>query len=246
MIFLRLVTHLFRQITRPRRLAGLMLLASVPGLVAWLTISNAGGRVGPSTAYIDTVVGVSGATLSLAILVLAVAVMRDERDGGTLPFIFLSPIGRFGFAAAAWVAAAAAASLVAVVGWVVGLTAIGVLGGDWSAGLPVLPTYLLAALTYSSVFVPLGYLFSRATLIGLAYVFVWEGILVSFIPGLSSSSMWRLALSALAGMTPLSPESAQFLGTIEPGAGGALAKTVVVIALGIGVLAWAVRSRDAV
>jgi len=245
MIFFRLVVHLFTQITRPRRLAGMMLLASVPGLVAWLTISNARAGSG-ATAYMDAVTSVSGGTLSLAILVLAVAVMRDERDGGTLPFIFLSPIGRLGFAAAAWVAAAAAAVLTAVVGWLVGFVAVGAVAGDWAAALPVLPAYVIAALAYSSVFVPLGYLSSRATLIGLGYVFVWEGILASFIPGLSSSSMWRLALSALADLTSLSPDASQFLGTVVPGLGGAVVKTAVVIALGIGVLAWAVQSRDAV
>lgn len=245
MISLPLVAHLFRQITRPRRMLGLVALASVPGLVAWPTLSQADRGEG-DVIFIDIISGVSGGTISIAVLVVAVAVMRDERDGGTLPFIFLTPINRWAFAVSAWLAGAAAACLIVTAGWVVTLLAVGTTVGDWSAALPVLPTYLIAALAYSSVFVPIGFFTSRAVLVGLGYIFVWEGILATFIAGLSSSSMWRLAMSVLGDLVELSRDASDILGNVTPGVGGAAAKVAVVIALSVTVLAWAIRSRDAI
>lgn len=245
MISLPLVSHLLRQITRPRRMLGLVSLACVPGLVAWLTLSSAGRGEG-EVLFIDIVSGVSGGTISIAVLVVAVAVLRDERDGGTLPFVFLTPINRWGFALSAWVAAAVAGIMVVSAGWLMTLLAVGTTVGSWSAALPILPTYVVAAIAYASVFVPVGFFTSRAVLVGLGYIFVWEGILATFIPGLSSSSMWRLAMSVLGDLVELSRDAADILGNVTPGIGGAVVKVGVVAVLSVTVLAWAIRSRDAV
>jgi ABC-2 type transport system permease protein len=244
MMSLRLVTHVFGQLARPKRLLGLTALAAVPGLVAWI----AGG--GESTAdkldiYDIVVATVSGATLSIAVLVLGAAAMRDERDAGTLPFLYMSPIPRWRFATATWIAASGVSVLVAVGGWLVGSIGLGLGSGDWGHAWAALPAYLAAAMGYSAVFIPVGYLFNRAILVGLAYVFIWEGILTTLVSGIAASSVWRTALSMFADLRELPRDAMDALGPVLPGIGGALAKLIGVVVVSLAVFTWALRSRDA-
>lgn len=242
---LRLTSHLFGRLLRGKRLLGMILLASVPGLVAW--VSMAGQSEADATVVFEEILStVPSATLSVAILFLGTAVLRDERDGGTLPFLFITPVGRVAFAGSAWVAAAGASILVAIAGWLVAFLAAGLTIGDWVLAVPALSAYVAAALAYSAVFVPLGYLFSRSLIPGLAYVFVWEGILAAVVSGLSASSVWRVALSIYADLTELPGVAGEMLGSVKPGVGGGVVTVLVLVALGVSVLTWALKARDAV
>jgi ABC-2 type transport system permease protein len=241
----RLARHLFGRLIRGRRLLGTIALASITGLVAWLSM------LGQSVAEAEQIfyeisASVPAGTLSIAVLFLATAVLRDERDGGTLPFLFVSPVPRLVFAVSAWAAAAAASALVTVAGWLVLFLAGGIVLGSWSIALPALATFLAAATSYSALFVPLGYLFSRSLLVGLGYVFVWEGIVASFVSGLAASSVWRVALTVYADLAQLPRDALDVLGSMKPGAGGAAVTVAVLLAVGLAVLNWAMRYRDAV
>lgn len=242
---LRLTSHLFGRLLRGKRLLGMILLASVPGLMAW--VSMAGQSDAEATRIFEEILStVPSATLSIAILFLGTAVLRDERDGGTLPFLFITPVGRVAFAGSAWLAAAGASILVAIAGWLVAFVAAGLILGSWGLAVPALSAYVAAALAYSAVFVPLGYLFSRSLIVGLAYVFVWEGILTSFVSGLAASSVWRIALSIYADLTELPGVAGEMLGSVKPGVGGGVVTVLVLVALGVSVLTWALKARDAV
>lgn len=241
---LRLARHLFRQLARGRRLLGLIALASVPGLVAW--IAGSGETLGEKLELYDIIVaGVSGATVSIAILVIGAAVMRDERDAGTLPFLYLSPIPRWRFALASWVAAAGVGTLVSLAGWAFGWLGLGLSAGDWGHAIAALPAYVAAALGYSALFLPIGYLFNRAILVGLAYVFIWEGILTTLVSGLAASSVWRTAVSIFADIRELPRDALDVLGPVEPGMGGGMVKIVGVVVVAVGIFTWALRTRDA-
>jgi hypothetical protein len=137
--------------------------------------------------------------------------------------------------------------LIATAGWSVGAVALVAVSGTFGPAVPVLVLYVSSALAYSALFVPLGYLFGRSLVPGLAYVFVWEGILATVVPGLSASSVWRIAMSIYADIEDGLPRDAlDVLGTVEPGVwGGAITVAGLVVA-GVGVLTWAVRFRDAV
>jgi len=97
---------------------------------------------------------------------------------------------------------------------------------------------------------PLGYLTERATLIGLAYVFVWENGIVGALEGLAGLSPWRLGLAATVAMAPSDFELAVdeihsfALGSLQPGAGGSVAKVLVLGAISIAVTGWILRRRD--
>lgn len=242
---LRLSVHLFRRVVRGKRLVGSIALASIAGLAAWVsTIGES--RAEAEVVFKEITSSVPAATLSIAVLFLATAVLRDERDGGTLPFLFITPISRPVFALSAWIAAAAASVVVAVGGWVLVLLAGGLGVGSWTIAFPVLVTYVVAAVAYSSIFVPLGYLFARSLFVGLGYVFVWEGILATFVTGLSASSVWRISLAVYADLTQLPRDALDVLGSVLPGAGGSLITVAILVFLGVSVLTWALRYRDAV
>ncbi len=240
----RMIRHVFGQLARGRRLLGLTLLASVPGLVAW--IAGGGESDVEKLEIYDIIVStVSGATLSIAVLVLGAAAMRDERDAGTLPFLYLSPIPRWRFALATWLGASGVAIVVAAGGWLVGWLGLGIGSGDWGHALASLPAYLAGAIGYSAIFIPVGYLFSRAILVGLAYVFIWEGILTTLISGIAASSVWKTALSIFADLRELPRDALDALGPVLPGAGGGAAKLVGVVLVSLAIFTWALRTKDA-
>jgi hypothetical protein len=105
--------------------------------------------------------------------------------------------------------------------------------------------FVPAAIGYAAVFVPLGYLFSRSLLIGLGYVLVGETILAFVIPGLAQLSIWRISMSIYASVADFGPDSVAGLGPIAPGAGGGITKLAAVLVLGVALLTWALRKRDA-
>lgn len=244
MTFARLARHVARQLAGGRRLYGMVALSAIPGLIAW--IAGGGDSVsGKLQIYDDVIANLSGITLAIAVLVLGVAAMRDEQDGGTLPFLYLSPIPRWRFAAASWIGASGVATLVAVGGWAIGWLGMGLSAGDWSHPLAVLPAYVAAALGYTAIFLPVGYLFKRATLAGLAYVFVWERILTSVMSGLAPSSIWRTALSIFGGIRDLSGDALAALESVTPSVTDGVLKMTATILVGLAVFTWALRTRDA-
>lgn len=246
---LTLVRHLVARTLRWKRLVGMSLLASVGGVAAWIGMSSATASAVPDEAlmlYPSVVSTVPAATLSIALLVVTSAVLRDERDGGTLPYIYLSPMSALRFAVSSATAAVITALIVAVIGWVPGWIGAGLVTGDWMLATPALALYGLAALGYAAVALPLGYLIDRSLIVGLAYIFVWEGIMASAVAGLGPSSIWRTALSGYAGFVDLPRDAMDVLGSVTPGAGGAVAKMIGLLVLGTAVLTWAVRRRDAV
>lgn len=223
---------------------GLALLAIVPGLIL-LVVGLAGDVDGQEVFAISA--GVGATTFPIAALILAAATLRDERDQGTLPFIYLKPIPRWLLATTSLTAAAAATALIAI-----GASAAVILAA-WATGLNIaqavatLPLFVTAAIGYSAAFVPLGYLVPRVILVGLAYVVIWEQIAARLITGVANTSIWRFALSIYADLTTAGQRVlSNTLGPVTPGSWGGLAKIMVVVAGGGLLLTWALRSRDAV
>lgn len=225
------------------RIIGLAALSSVPALVFVLIgFDEQAGQI--QRLYVDTVTS-AGYTFAIAALVVAGATLREERDGGTLPYIYMRPIGRSTIAVSALVAGIAGALTIGLMGWLVSALGGLLIGAGLSVTLPGLGLFVAAAIGYGAIFVPLGYLFSRSLLIGLGYILVLETILAFAITGLAQLSIWRIGLSIYASYEEFGPSARESLGPLAAGAGGGIAKLVVVLLLGWGVLTWALRRRDA-
>jgi ABC-type transport system involved in multi-copper enzyme maturation permease subunit len=229
---------------RKGRVLGLLALSAVPGLVFWLAGFDARDD-GLVELYTDIVSSV-GYTFAIAALILTVATLRDERDSGTLPYIYMRPIPRVAMAAQAILAGAGAALVIGVGGWLVAMLASLAVGGGFALPLPSLALFASAALGYAAVFVPLGYLVPRSLLVGLGYIIVVETILANVVTGLAQFSIWRIALSIYAGLEEgFGNVATENLGPVTAGVGGGVLKLSVVVLIGLGVLTWALKRRDA-
>lgn len=239
-----LTGHLYRRLMRRSRVFWLVLLASVPGLI----FAVAGIDLDPddlSEAFVGIMLSV-GFTYAIAALILTVSTLRDERDEGTLPYIYMRPIPRLSLAVSSLLAGISAAGTIALGGWVATVLAGLIHGADMATIVPGAALLLAAAVGYAAIFVPVGYLFSRSVLVGLGYLVLVELALSGLVTGLAQLSIWRIAASIYVDMvdtTGLPVDEA--LGAVAPGVGGGLIKLGAVLVLGTAVLTWALRTRDA-
>ena len=165
-----------------------------------------------------------------------------------MSFLVLRPINRVLIGAAKIVAAFVEAFALTGVGAAAFGMLVGIKIDTFSYFFPLLIGTAVGTAAYAAIFVPLGYLLKRATLIGLTYVFIWENGIAAAVPALASLSPWRIGVSAMAGLAPsdffeLVP--ADFaLGSLTPGAGGAVAKAIVLMGLSATLMAWILHRRD--
>jgi ABC-type transport system involved in multi-copper enzyme maturation permease subunit len=239
-----LTMHLYRRLMRRARVFWLILLASMPGLIYGV----AGIDLSPddlSEAFVGIMLSV-GFTYAIAALILTVSTLRDERDAGTLPYIYMRPIPRISLAVSSLLAGVLAAGTIAVGGWLATVLAGLIHGADMSVVLPGAALLLAAAVGYAAIFVPVGYMFSRSVLVGLGYLILVELALSGLVSGLAQLSIWRIAASIYVDMVDTSGLPVdEALGAVAPGVGGGLVKLGVVLVLGLAVLTWALRKRDA-
>jgi ABC-2 type transport system permease protein len=235
----------FRQLVQRKRAIGLVLFTALPGIV--LAIASASvdedelvGLFHNLTIGLFLMVG-----LAVTALLNASSAFGEELRASTLSYIVVKPVPRWIIATSVSVAATAATLLLAGIGmavtWIVAIITI----GDAGLGVAPIAALVIEALGYSAVFVPLGLLFSRATLAGLAYIFVWEGILGRALSALAPSSVWITAFSGYADLADdVDAETLGFLGNLVPGVGGALAKALVAFVISIGLTTLLLKKRD--
>lgn len=239
-----LTRHLLARVMRKGRVIALLALASVPGVVYWLVGFDAAPGELPEL-YSD-IIGSVGYTFAIAALIVATATLREERDAGTLPYLYMRPIPRWSLALSALAAGGGAALLFAAGGWAATVVAAALVGVDLSVTLPGITLFLAAAIGYAVIFVPLGYLVPRSLLVGLGYIVVLETIIANVVDGLAQLSIWRIAMSVYAGIEDdLGEVATEMLGPVEAGVGLGVLKLGAVLLVGLVVLTWALRRRDA-
>ncbi len=235
-----------QQLLGGKRLIVLSLLGVLPALVIWLTTTNR-TQAQLLREYNEIAIPILFLiVLPLTALVLGSAALGDERRDGTLSFLLIRPLPRSAITGAKLLAAWLAAAGVTVASGALASAAISIRASDWSTLVPTIVGTALATAGYAAVFMVLGHITSRAVLIGLLYVFIWESAISFAAPSLANVSLFRIGLSAYVGLLP---ESAQFLreplGSLTPGAGGALAKTLVIGLVAVLAAASLLKRRDA-
>ena len=239
-----LFIHLYRRVMKRSRVLSLTALASVPALVIWLVGLDQSAQE-METIY-SGILSFVGTTYAIAVLIVAAAVLREERDGGTLPYIYMRPMSRVSIAMAAVAAGIAAGLTIGLGGWLASLLAALAVGVELSVPLAATTLFLAAGVGYGAIFVPLGYLVPRALLVGLGYILVVESIVAAAVTGLAQFSIWRISLSIYGEFAPSVGEGFEaVLGPVSVGAIGGSVKLLVVLILGVGLLTWALRRRDA-
>lgn len=186
-----------------RRRALLMgLLAAVPVLVALLARirGTSGDAVEQTAEVLDP--AVIGSLLPLIALVFGTAAIGAELEDGSAIHLLTKPVARWRIVAAKILAAAPVAAVLA--GGAALLTGL-LIGGD-RGGLGVTLVYTLVAavgaLVYVTLFVALSVLTSRALVLGLVYVAVWEGMLGGLFEGTRVVSVRQHLAGIAAAIDP--------------------------------------------
>ena len=126
---------------------------------------------------------VVGVVLPLVSLIFGTAALGSEIEDGTAVYILAKPVPRWNVilakVLAAWILTGIVVAASALISGVL------ILAGQEQQG--IIPAFtvavLVGSLAYVILFVFLSAWTSRALIIGLVYVFIWESILTVFAPG---------------------------------------------------------------
>jgi ABC-2 type transport system permease protein len=235
-----------RQVLGLRRAIIFGLAAMAPALVFLLT-AQALADEAALDRFLGMIVSLYFPLLvPIVALVISASALGDERRDGTLSFLVLRPIPRSVISGSKFLGGVLVASgLNAVGGAALGIV-YAIETGSWDVVLPLVAGGVVASIVYASFFVPLGFFTDRAVLVGLAFVFIFENLVVSALSGLSSLSPWRLGMSAFVGLAP--DDVASQLADIGiadlSGLGSTMFRTVVIAALSIAAITLVLRRRD--
>jgi len=179
-----------------RRTVLLVLLAGLPVLVA-LLIRVSGGRP-DAERVLDTLV--VRFVMALVALIVGTAVIGSEIDDGTAVYMMVKPIARWRIAVSKAIVAAGLTAVLVVPAVI--LTGI-LLGGRGDA-MAITSAFAVACLVggsaYAVAFLALSVFTSRAFLIGLAYVLLWEGVLAGLLAGAKFLSIRQATLGVAAAL----------------------------------------------
>ena len=241
---LAIINVTLRRLITRKRVIGLALFASVPAIVVFFASTGDRSPERLADLYHDTTFGI---LISVALPVIAIvngaSALGDERRSHTMPFLALKPIPRWSIALSTTIASVGATLAIAFVGVGLGWLAAGATTDDWGIGAGPALAGLVAAIGYGTIFVPIGLLTRRATVIGLIYLFLWEASFANAVGALAPTSLSHIALQAYVDLTP-DMGAAEALGALEPGLGKALVKMAVVAVVSLAFTTWALRKRD--
>lgn len=228
-VFATLVEVTLRALLGRRRTVLLVLLAALPVLVALL--ARLGGRTPGEAPVFDAIVRT---VIPLVALVFGTSSLGTELEDGTATYILAKPIPRWQVVLAK---AGVAGSLTGGLAVASTLACVLLLGGISSGALGTAVAFAvaaaLAAFAYVVLFLAASVFTSRALILGLIYILIWEGALAGILAGTRQFSI-REATLALAAA--LAPPNSGLQGGLD--LGGAVGLVAVVIAGGLALATW--------
>ncbi|HET6681873.1 MAG TPA: ABC transporter permease subunit [Gemmatimonadaceae bacterium] len=238
-----------RQLTGRARLFGFGLLALVPaGLLAAASRSANPGALDLELGVL-LVVPLFALVIPITTLILATAALGEERRDKTLSFLVLRPVSRLTIVLAKTLAATTVSAGFAVFGALALSAAWVAIGGALDVFPPMVLGAVLACVMYSAVFVLLGSVFARSTLVGLLYVLFFETVIVDEISRVAGASIWRISLGATLSTMPSHFPARALLGAMGdwiPSLGSALIVTGAVAVSTVAICTVLLSRRDAV
>lgn len=183
------------QLTGRWRLVIMVVLASLPVLVAALTLRSSSA---PSVEEFESVVfaGMLAASIApLVVLAIATAAFGNELEDRTLANLTLAPIPRWK------IVAPKLAAVITIAGSFIGVSAfltsdIAFLG-DATAVFAVTASAIVGVALYASLFVWLGLVSPQAIGIGLLYIVIWEELFARFVAGARMLSIWHYSIALM-------------------------------------------------
>lgn len=196
-----------RQLLGQRRTLLVALLGLLPVLVAVvarLALDADADRVRGGVGLIEDMT--VHLVLPLTALIFGTAALGQEFEDGTAVYLLARPVRRWQIVAgkllATW-SATAVVVLVSVTG-----TGLALLTGEPDGARLTLAfgaAVLLGALAYLGLFLCLSILFTRALVIGLIYVFVWEAAITALAPGTQYLSIREYTVGIAGSIADVAP-----------------------------------------
>ena len=229
-----------RQLAGVRRLLIVSLLTLLPVALALAIRFGAGDDAETDdviTGVIDAIL-VAG-ILPLVTMALATASFGNELEDKTLSYIMLKPVPRWKIALPKLIAPILVAGPLVVIS---GAAAAYIgLDSGFKTPLAVGAALLVGVVAYSAVFTWAGLITTRALSFAIVYVFLWEGVVSTFISGVRYLSVRGYTLAVMHGLDETGLESISDRVIEFPAAiGGALLVSAVFFWLTI----WRLRKMD--
>jgi len=237
------------QLTGRARLLGFGLLSLVPAVLLAAVSRSADPGALDLELGVLLVVPFFAHVIPITTLILASSALGEERRDKTLSFLVLRPISRLQIAAAKTIAAAAVSTGFAVLGTLALSLVWLALGGSLDVLPPIALGAAAACVMYSAVFVLLGNVVARATLVGLLYVLFFESVMVEELPRLAGASLWRIGLGATLDTMPAHFPARALLGAVGewvPSLGSTLMVMGSITLVTIVICAVLLKRRDAI
>jgi ABC-2 type transport system permease protein len=183
----------------------LVALGFIPVVIAVIfSVSNPDIDPERWTASMLTALVVTG-VLPLTALMFGVSALGDELEDGTAVYLLTKPLQRWQVllpkVVAPWLLTSAFVFTAAVVSGFIALGGFSAL--TWGFAV----ASVIGALAYSTVFVLLSIVTTRALVAGLIYVFIWEGALTGIFEGLRNLSIRHYTLGIAEWLAETAPET---------------------------------------
>ena len=177
-----------------RRIVLLVLLAALPVLIG-LLIRVTGGRPDVDRVLATLVVQF---VMPLVALIVGTTVLGSEIDDGTAVYLLVKPVSRWRIVLAKAIVAAGLTAVLIVPAVV--LTSLLLSRDDLATTvIGFTAACFLGGSAYAIAFLALSTFTTRAFLIGLAYVLIWEGVLSRLLEGTKFLSIRQATLGVAAG-----------------------------------------------
>ena len=188
-----------RQLAGRWRLLFTLLLAVLPVVLAVLVSTLAGDELDYAESFTNVVLDgmMVGAILPIVILALATAAFGIEQEDHTLSYLVLKPIARWRIVLPKLLASVLVGGPIMIASGIAA-TLLG-LEGDLRAALAVGTALGAGVLAYAAIFTWAGLMSSHALGFGLIYVFLWEGLISSFLGGVRYLSVRGYTLAIMSG-----------------------------------------------
>lgn len=201
-----------RQLAGKWRLVIMALLAALPFLFTFITLSESSA---PPVRAFETIVlngMLAGTIIPLVVLAIAGAAFANEVEDRTLANLTLAPIARWRIVLPKLLGAITLAAPFAIAGAIA--VAVPAYLAEPRAVAAVALGALAAVALYAAAFVWLGLVTTQAIGIGLLYVVVWEGLFAGFVSGARLLSIRYTATAIMHAADPRRFTDSSLLGPV--------------------------------
>ena len=198
-----------RLLASRRRLLLILLLAALPIGLAALVSATLGDEESSNEEFINILLDglLIAGIMPIITMVQATAAFGNELEDRTLGYLVMKPVSRMRIVMPKLLASIVVSTAVLVASGV-GATLLGasgpgaallVLDGDVSATAAVAVALLVGVVTYSAIFTWAGLLTTRALAFALVHVFLWEGLISTYLGGIRYLSVRAYSPAILHG-----------------------------------------------